>query len=107
MIKQKTTLLSGVIIEKDKSISLEEMASAVYLNRQTIIEMVEYHLLEPEGDAPENWRFDSLCLRRAKIAANFYKDLEINLSGIALALDLLDEIEHLNIRVKALEKLLE
>lgn len=97
--------ITGVIIESDKPLTLEELAQAISMSNDIVIQMVEYQLLEPKGDQPKNWEFDSICLRRAKIAASFYRDLEINLSGIALALDLLEKIDYLENRIETLEKL--
>lgn len=104
-MSSKNTLITGVIIESDEPLTLEELAQAISMNDDIVIKMVEYQLIQPKGDQPKNWKFDSLCLRRAKIAASFYRDLEINLSGIALALDLLEQIDDMQSRIDTLEKL--
>lgn len=97
-------LIKGVIVEKSQSLTLEEFCHATHAPKQIIIQMIEYQLIQPEGDTPEQWRFDSLSLRHGRIAASFYRDLEINMPGIALALELLEKIEHLQRQVKILEK---
>ena len=94
------------MIESSRPLSIEELCEALHIQSPLIVEMVEYELIEPEGQSPEDWRFDSLCLKRARIAANFYRDLEVNLSGISLALDLLDKIELMQSRIDTLEKLI-
>ena len=38
------------------------------------------------------WRFEGPSLRRARLALALTRELEINPPGVALALDLLDEI---------------
>lgn len=100
-------LITGVIIESTQPLSLVELAEAIATDQTVIIEMVEHQLFIPEGDSPHNWQFDSFCLRRAKIALSFYHDLDINLAGISLALDLLDQIEQLEGEVTMLRKLAE
>ena len=52
-------------------------------------------VLSPAGSSPEDWRFSGESLKRAKTAAHLSHDLELNTPGVALALDLLDEISRL------------
>ena len=52
-------------------------------------------VLSPAGSSPEDWRFSGESLRRAKTAARLTNDLELNTPGVALALDLLEEISRL------------
>ena len=47
----------------------------------------------------EAWRLQSL-LGRTRLATRLARDFEINASGVALALDLLDEIEALRARLR-------
>ncbi len=52
-------------------------------------------VLSPRGASPEQWRFGAAALRRARLARTLAGELDVNAPGIALALDLLDEIEAL------------
>ena len=54
--------------------------------------------------APEHnfWRFTGEQMRRARMAARLQGDLGINLAGVAVALQLLDEIEELRERLEAI-----
>jgi chaperone modulatory protein CbpM len=97
-------IISGIVIEKSTSLTLDEFCHYTHTEREIVIEMVEHQLIEPEGDKPEEWRFDSFSLKRGRIAASFYHDLEINMPGIALALDLLEKIENLQQQLEILEK---
>ena len=63
------TSISGVIIEK---LTLEEFSHAINANKEMIIEMVEYHLFQPEGQKPDEWRFDAVSLKRGRLATSFY-----------------------------------
>jgi chaperone modulatory protein CbpM len=47
------------------------------------------------GATTRAWQFDSYDLYRAKKAITLQKDLEINMIGIGIILDLLDEIKEL------------
>jgi len=86
--------VKGVIIEGE-FISLDELIEALQVEPNFVIELVEYELIEPKGKTQQEWQFDEVSFKRARLARNFYHDLEINMPGIALALDLLERIEKL------------
>ncbi len=98
-------VIAGVIIEESHALTLEEFCSATQTEKQTIIKMIEYQLIQPIGDSPEEWRFDSLSLKRGRMATSFYRDLEVNMAGIALAFELLDKIQELQHHVDLLQRL--
>ena len=77
-------------------LSFEELCRALQTDQQFVIELVELHVLQPQGASHVEWHFDSYNFKRARTAASFYHDLEVNINGIALALDLLDQIDQLN-----------
>lgn len=76
-------------------LSFAELCRALQTEQQFVIELVELHVLTPYGNNYTEWYFDSYNFKRAKIAISFYRDLEVNLNGIALALDLLDQLDRL------------
>lgn len=100
-----TVFISGVIVENYETLTFEEFCRATQSNEDLILQMIEYQLLNPTGKTQEDWRFDSVCLRRARIASNFFCDLEVNIQGVALALELLDRIESLQQQVDFLKKI--
>ena len=97
-------IIRGVIIEKSESLTLDEFSRAIHVKTELIVEMVEHELLQPEGKSYTDWRFDSVSIKRARIASSFYYDLEVNMQGVALALELLDKIDNLQYRVDLFEK---
>ena len=97
-------ILKGIIVEQSTPLSLGELCEAIHLQTPVVIKMVEHQLIKPEGNTPDSWRFDDICLKRAKIAASFYYDLEVNMPGIGIALDLLERIEYLEQRLQTLER---
>lgn len=84
-----------VIIEADNPLSFEELCQALGAEQTLIIKFIEFDLIQPQGKSTDDWRFDTIAFRRAKTAVSFYHDLEVNLNGIALALDLLEKLEKL------------
>ena len=91
----KSRITTEFVIESDEKLSLEQLSDAINAEINFITQLVEQELLEPHGEQPEEWQFDIICYRRAKRAYSFHRDLDVNMAGIALALDLLDKIERL------------
>lgn len=62
--------------------------------------MVSEGIVEPTEGNGLPWRFSADSLPRLKRALRLKRDLELNLTGVAFALGLLDEIEALGSRLK-------
>jgi chaperone modulatory protein CbpM len=101
---KKDELIIGVVVEKSQALTLEEFCSATKADKDLVMEMIEYQLVHPEGEQPTQWRFDSISLRRGRIASSFYHELEVNMPGVALALELLDKIEEIQREIDILQK---
>lgn len=78
--------------------TLVELSRVSGASEEEITLWVAEGALEPKGAAPQEWRFSGASLRRVRTACRLTRDLQINAPGIALALDLLDEIEALRKR---------
>lgn len=96
MEKNVLQILSGQVFDENLQISLVEFCQICQINSSEVIEMVEEGVLEPvSGISDQEWYFNSVAINRLRTAKRLQQDLQINLPGIALALDLLQEIEHL------------
>lgn len=91
------------LLNEQLSYSLRELCELCNLHAEGIIEMVEFGIIEPIGDTPPQWQFPGTTVIRVKKALRLQSDLDINLSGIALSLDLLDEINQLRYEVQELQ----
>ncbi len=105
MTDSKNTI-TAVIIEDEQCISLEELCQAINAEPKFVVELIEHELITPQGKSDRDWVFDEICLRRSKKAMSFKHDLNVNLEGIALALDLLDRIDSMQSEMVYLQKLL-
>jgi chaperone modulatory protein CbpM len=92
-------ILNGILLDEQTELSLNELCKACSSSAEWIIELVEEGALEPVGYQQTQWRFSGTSLQKALTAMRLQRDLGINLSGIALALDLLDKIETLEARL--------
>ena len=94
--------VTGIILEEQTQLTLSEISRGCAVHAECIIELVEEGVLAPIGAEPRQWRFDGTHLRRATIALRLQQDLGINLAGVALALQLLDEVNALRARLRTI-----
>jgi chaperone modulatory protein CbpM len=87
--------LSGVIFEEYAVLSVDELSRLCAVDKTYIVELVEEGVLSVIEVSASEWRFAGGALRRARTALRLQRDLEINLPGVALALELMEEIEAL------------
>ncbi len=92
--------LSAIILEEQTGLTLTEVCQACAVRVEFIVGLVDEGVLEPLGREPHRWRFTGIHLRRATVALRLQRDLGVNRAGAALALQLLDEIEILQARLR-------
>ncbi len=102
MTDTNESVTRGILVEEELQFSLVELCRACRADSEELIVLVREGVLEPSGDDPINWRFGGEALRRARIALRLTHDLELNASGTALVLELLDEIATLRSRLRRL-----
>ena len=83
------------VVGEDVHLTLVELCHAIRVPEDQLRGWVLEGVLEPIGNAPHEWRFTGTALRRARLAVTLTRELEVNAPGVALALDLLDEIDAL------------
>lgn len=90
------------ILEEELSFTLAELSGACQVQTELLVALVQEGVIEPEGEDSADWRFTGASLRRARVALRLQRDLGVNPSGAALALELMDEIATLRARLAAL-----
>ncbi|RFU45290.1 chaperone modulator CbpM [Paraburkholderia sp. DHOC27] len=90
-----TTWLEGQIVNEEVEFTLVELCRVSGASVEEVTLWVAEGAFDPQGTGPHEWRFRGTELRRVRTARHLAQDLEINPPGIALALDLLEEIETL------------
>jgi len=91
------------LLDENLEITLRELCQACDTHAEFVIELVEYGVLSPRGQAPGEWRFPGTDLVRIKRAIRLRRDFDLNLSGLALSLELLEEVQHLRRLLAELE----
>lgn len=91
---------AAIILEEQTDLTLSDVSQACAVRVETIVELVDEGVLTPSGREPHRWLFTGTHLRRATVAIRLQRDLGVNLAGAALALQLLDELEALQARLR-------
>jgi chaperone modulatory protein CbpM len=96
MATRDTIVLAGSIVEEELTLTIDDLCDACAVERERIVELVEYGLLDP--DAQGGQRFGGRSLRRARVAVRLQRDLGINAAAASLVIELLERIETLESR---------
>jgi chaperone modulatory protein CbpM len=100
MSAAKDHALQGTLFDESAVLRLEDLSKMCAVDQQHIVQFVEEGILNVVGVRTE-WHFSGAALRRARIAVRLERDLELNLAGVALVLDMLEELERLRQQLKA------
>ncbi len=95
---------NGIVLDDEAEFTLGELCRACSMHAEWLIGLVEEGILEPSGSDRAHWRFTGVQLRRARMVFRLQRDLDINLAGAGLALNLIDEIDALRARLEVLER---
>ncbi|HZX25263.1 MAG TPA: chaperone modulator CbpM [Woeseiaceae bacterium] len=97
------TEITGFILEESTTLGLRELSSACAVQAEHIIELVEEGVIEPVSYRRRRWQFTGASLTRARRAVALQRDLGLNIQGAALVLDLVDELDRLRSRLRAID----
>jgi len=81
--------------------SLEELAEACQVETSWVLELAEYGVIESVAVAPPGWTFTTTTIVQVAKAKRLERDLALNLPGIALAFELLAQIEELRVELRS------
>jgi chaperone modulatory protein CbpM len=98
--------LTAVYIDDEQIVSLAQLCRGCDLPAEQVVRMIEYGIIEPleTSTTVTRWNFSADCVPRLQTVIRLQRDLNVNLAGAALALDLLDEVKFLRQQVQALSR---
>ncbi len=88
------------IFDESSILSIEDLSRMCSVDERHIVEFVEEGVLSVVNVSSE-WRFTGDALRRARLALRLERDLELNLAGVALAVELIEELARLRRELSA------
>lgn len=93
-------ILTGIVIDERVELTTGDLCRACATSTEWVVELVEEGVLEVRGERTEEWRFSGATLARAIRARRLQRDFDLNLPGVALVLELMDEIDALRQRLR-------
>jgi len=95
--------LEAELVDDSAPYVLQDVCQMFAVHADLVIKMVEVGILSPSGQDPSRWHFSTHACIRLQKAQRMQRDLGVNLAGVAVALDLLDDLEAMRKRVHTLE----
>jgi chaperone modulatory protein CbpM len=95
MYSSENQALPGAIFEESALLTVKDLSRMCAVDERHIVEFVEEGVLSVVEVTSTEWQFTGAALRRARLALRLERDLELNLAGVALALELMEELESL------------
>jgi chaperone modulatory protein CbpM len=103
MTEKSSFVVSSEMIDSSAMYTLKELCWFCNVESEWIVELVEHGVIEPAGQARSDWKFDSFSVVRVAKAKRLGRDLDLRPSGLAVVLELLDEIDELRSRLAPFE----
>ena len=91
--------LSGELITEGPDLTLEELCSACSVSSEEIVTYISEGVIQPQQAGGEQWIFSQRSIIEVRRAKRLEGDLGLNAAGVALALELMAEIETLKQRL--------
>ncbi len=98
-MQQTMDILNGHIIENETRLTLRQLCDSCAVHAEYVIELVNEGIIEPSGMEKSHWCFNGISINRVRKAKHLQRDLGINLAGIALALELIEQIDALHAKL--------
>jgi chaperone modulatory protein CbpM len=93
------------LLDEQLRLTLRDMCRICDVHAEFLAELVSEGIIEARVEGRrraampmQQWRFDGVAVVRVQRAMRLQRDLGVNLAGVALALELLDELETLRAR---------
>jgi len=92
------------IVTDMPALSTDDLRAICGLSPDQVQAYVAEGIVVPVGVGPDQWRFSQLSVITIRRAYRLERDLGLNLAGVALALELMDEVDSLKRRLARYEQ---
>jgi MerR HTH family regulatory protein len=100
-----TQVIEAHVLGEGDWIAANEICQMCWLDLEAVRELAELGVVSSRERAAGEWQVPATALPRLRIVGRLMRDLGVNVSGAALALQLLEAQRELEIRVRRLERL--
>jgi chaperone modulatory protein CbpM len=104
-MSEMTHLLNGELIGESDWMTVTEICRLCCIDSEAMVELAELGLVAPRCATPGEWQFPAAVLPRLRIVGRLMRDLGVNVSGAALAVELLEAQRELERQIRRLERL--
>jgi chaperone modulatory protein CbpM len=104
-MSQMTKITTAQVLSDGDWIAVTEICRVCRIDAGAVHELAELGLVSPRGSAPDEWEFPATALPRLRVVARLMRDLGVNASGAALAVELLEVQHALERQIRRLERL--
>ena len=109
-MSDNNSILTVEVMDSDGStFTLHEVCERGECHAEFVIKLVSYGIIAPIEPTVEarQWLFDVAALARLHKARRLQRDLKMNLPGLAMSLELLDEVQDMRREVDRLSRQLQ
>lgn len=93
-----------LIAESAVELTLRDVCERCAVSAEHIITLVDYGVVEPQGRSYAEWRFSARSYLQLRRALRLQRDLSINAAGVALAMELLEQLQQAREEVSYLRR---
>jgi chaperone modulatory protein CbpM len=104
-VSDAVDVLEAHLLGEADWIGAAEICRLCRLELEDVVELAELGLVVPRGYVPEEWQLPAAALPRLAVAGRLMRDLGVNVSGAALAIELIEAQRELERQLRRLERL--
>ena len=100
-----TQVLEAHVLGEGDWIAVSEICQLCRIDLDAVRELAALGVMSSRERAPGEWQVPATALPRLRVVGRLMQDLGVNVSGAALALELLETQRELEVRLRRLERL--
>jgi chaperone modulatory protein CbpM len=94
-MEEKRVTIQGVVVEETSTITFVEVCNQFNVTEEFLKEIMEHGLFQSESAELLEMSFDQKSISKIRSAQRLQEDLGVNIPGVVLVLELLEEMEAL------------
>ena len=99
-------VLDARLLGEGDWIAVTDVCQLCLIDMTAIVELVELGVVDSRGPSPTEWLLPAASLPRLRVAGRLMRDLGVNVTGAALAVELLEARGNLERQIRQLERLI-
>ena len=100
-----TQVLEAHVLSEGDWIAVSEICQLCRLDLDAVLELAQLGIMSSRQRVPGEWQVPATALPRLRVVGRLMRDLGVNVSGAALAVELLEAQRELEVRLRRLERL--